>query len=79
MGTKDERVRMALFRAMQELFDKEYPGEHVALLDLRIVGHNKNAEALLRDVTRCVPDKPVIIIPPKGTRTLHLRSPRIAR
>lgn len=67
-------VNMALHRALQRLFDKFYPGEHVAVLDLKVVAHKKSADALWRDVKRRFPDKPVIIIPPKGTRPPHLPS-----
>ncbi len=74
MGKKGERVSAALFRAMQELFDKEYPSEHVAVLDLKVVGHNESANVLWQDVVRWFPDKPVILIPPKGTRPQHLPS-----
>jgi predicted transcriptional regulator len=73
------RREMAAFVAQFPSLQAQYGGQHVAILDGRVVDHDPDGEALYRRIASRYPDRFVWLSPVDNEPlpTFHTRSPRL--
>jgi hypothetical protein len=57
----------------------KYEGEYVAILDRKLVDHDKNESVLYKRIQKKYRKTTVLIMPAEGPREIHIYSPRLAR
>jgi hypothetical protein len=71
---------MAWYKTQRHQLYRRYPGEYLAIVDRRVLDHDRDFSALAARVFAAVGTRPVYMPQSVETdRVVHLRSPRVVR